>query len=370
MNLLTFADTRPQYIKAAILSRELGELMRETLVIAGPHRDLAKLFAGFIESPKPRYDLGEVGGSGCERIAKYMISFEKIIFESEPDAVLTFGDSDGTLATALAAAKCGIPIVHIDAGLRTHNRNLPEERNRIAVDHISNIFFCPSATCVENLEREGIVKNVFLVGDLMVDAVLMASKIAILKSTILQSLGLQEKNYLVLAIHNERTVTDRKTAESVFAAVIGSGKRVVFALDQCIEKRLDSMGLMEMIRSSANVVLSSPMSYLDFIRLTLSAEMMITDSSVIQREAYILKVPCISLREESEWPETVDDGWTALVGTDGKRISEAIATFEPRDIQKAMFGEGKAAIKIARVLYEVLNRMTAGADKPGAIPED
>ncbi|MEM2839565.1 MAG: UDP-N-acetylglucosamine 2-epimerase (non-hydrolyzing) [Thermoplasmata archaeon] len=369
MNIVTFAETRPQYIKAATLSRELRELMEETLVIAGPHDDPSKLLADFIEAPKPRYNLGNVTGSSCERIARYMAAIEKILDDTEPDAVLTFGDSDGVLATAIASAKCGYPIVRVDAGLRTHKRSAPEELNRIATDHISNIFFCPTAKCVDNLAREGIVKNVFLAGDLMVDALMMTSKIALQKSAVLQSLGLQEKSYIILAIHNERTVSDAETARRVIVSVISSGERVVFALDPKIEKRLERADLMGMIRSSANVTLTSPMSYTDFTRLAMGSAKMITDSGVIQREAYILKVPCIVLREESEWQETVDDGWTVLVGTDDRKIADAISTFEPRGIQRAMFGEGKAAIKIARVLYEVLNIAAEGTEKRGTISE-
>jgi len=369
MNIITFAETRPQYIKAATLSRELRELMEETLVIAGPHDDPSKLFADFIEAPKPMYNLGNVTGSSCERIAKYMASIEKILENTDPDAVLTFGDSDGVLATAIAAAKCGHPIVRVDAGMRTRNRSAPEELNRIATDHISNIFFCPTSRCVENLAGEGISKNVFLAGDLMVDALMMTSKIALQKSTVLQSLGLREKNYIVLAIHNEQTLSDPETARRVIASIISSGERVVLALDPRIEKRLEQADLIGMIRSSTSVTLTSPMSYTDFTRLAMGSTKMITDSGVIQREAYILKVPCISLREESEWQETVDDGWTMLVGTDDRKIADAIATFEPRGIQRAMFGEGKAAIKIARVLYEVLNLMREGKEKPGAVSE-
>lgn len=360
MNVLTFAETRPQYIKSATLSRELKELMDETLVLAGPHDYHDKVLADFIGVPKPRYSLGNITGSRCERMAKCIIAIEKILNESRPDAVMIFGDSEGTLATALAAAKCGFPIIRIDAGLRTHNRSLPEELNRIAVDHISSIFFCPTARCVDNLAKEGITKNVFLVGDLMIDALMTTTKIALQKSSILQSLGLLEKSYIVLAIHGERTIRNQETAMKIFSTIIASNRRVVLALDPGIQRMLDDAGLMSMIRSASNLMLTAPMSYTDFIRLVMSSEKMITDSSVIQREAYILKVPCITLREESEWQETVEDGWNVLVGTDEKKIAEAIEMFEPKGIQRAIFGEGKAAIKISRVLYELLSQKDKG----------
>jgi len=362
MQVLSVAETRPQYIKAAMLSRELRKVVDEDFVIAGPHHDPSRSFADFIEMPRPEYNLGSITGSSCQTIAKYMTAIEEILDETDPDIVLTFGDSNGTLATALASVKSGYPVAHIDAGLRTYNRRAQEELNRVATDHIADIFFCPTATCVDNLAKESIVRNVFLTGDLMVDALLLTIKISLQKSTAIQNLNLQEKEYIVLAIHNTMTVSDPENVSQMMGAIISSGEKIVFALDSKIEKSLDEAGLLDAIRKSPNVTLTAPMNYTDFIRLTMGAKKIVTDSSVIQREAYILKVPCITLRNETEWPETVEDGWNILVGMDRNKIARAMKEFEPTVMQKAIFGEGKAAIKIARVLQEGLKEILESID--------
>lgn len=241
--------------------------------------------------------------------------------------------------------------------MRSYNREMPEEINRILTDHSSNILFCPTVTSVDNLAREGIIRNVFMVGDVMVDALLLNSKIALQRSTILDDLNLTEKKYMVTTIHRASNVDKKERIEGIMKALIASGKDIVFPVHPRTEKMLNEFGLMERLRGARNMKIIKPLNYLDFQRLMMGAEKIITDSGGIQKEAYVLKIPCITLREETEWVETVNDGWNVLVGVDEKRIIEAIDKFEPMGIQRARFGDGKAAMKIARILHEGLDEL-------------
>jgi len=293
-------------------------------------------------------------GTHCEQLASIISKTEKVLREIDPDIVLTFGDTNSTLGGAIAAVKMGYPMAHVEAGLRSYNREMPEEINRVVTDHISNILFCPTASSVDNLAREGIIRNVFLVGDVMVDALLHYSKIAIQQSTILQELNLQEKEYLVVTIHRASNVDKQENLARIVNAFIASGRKIVFPMHPRTEKMLNTFNLMEKVRKASYIVLTKPLNYMDFQRLMMGAGKILTDSGGVQKEAYVLKVPCITLREETEWIETVNDGWNVLVGVDEKKILEAIAKFEPMGVQRARFGDGKAAIKIARILHEGL----------------
>ena len=354
MRILTFAGTRPQLIKAATLSRQLRQLDEIVLAITGRTNEMNLLLSDFIDAPKPDYSLGIESGESSERLAKIIMSAENVIDEADPDLVITIGDTDTTFGASLSSVKSGYPLAHIDAGVRIYDRSLPEEMNRRLTDHISDIFFCSTPSCLDNLSKEGIFRNVFLTGDLMVDALLSTSKISLQKSSILQSIGIEDKKYIVLAIHSMRTIEKLDSAGQIFSAIESAGIKTVFAMDSKIDKALSEAGLSDNVRGNPNLVVTSPMSYTDFIRLIMGSEKILTDSGVIQREAYILKVPCITLRSYTEWPETVQDGWNILVGTDKDKIENAIRTLEPTGMQRAVFGEGKTAIKMARVLHEGL----------------
>lgn len=364
MRIVNFAGTRPQFIKAVTLSREIKKLDEEILVVRGSGTELTKLFFDSFESPEPDYMLHMSAGSACEKIAEMMEAMEKIIEDVDPDVVLTYGDSDSTLAAALATVKSGHLLAHIDAGLRTHRREMPEELNRVVTDHISDLLFCPTATCSENLTDEGIVKNVFLAGDLMVDALLYTSKVSLQRSTVLQNLQLTEKEYMVLAIHHHSTIGNPARLENVITAIKKSGLKTVISMDSKTSDAIRTSGLLSNIKEASNIVAIGQLGYSDFVRLMIGSKKIVTDSSVIQREAYILKVPCITLRDETEWPETVQDGWNVLVGTDEENIKNAIASFEPTGMQRSDFGEGKTAIKMARVLHEGLGDILKENESP------
>ena len=357
MRIVTVAGTRPQFIKAATLSREIRKLDDEYFIARDSEALLPHMFFDSFEAPEPDYKLHVSPGTACEMIAEIMETMEDLIEDVDPDVVLTFGDSDSTVAAALAAVKSGYLVAHIDAGLRIHRRDMPEEKNRIITDHVSDLLFCPTSTCVNNLTREGIVKNVFLPGDLMLDALLYTSKVSLQRSTVLENLRLTEKEYVVLAIHHHLAIGNPARLNSILSAIKKSGLITVLSMDLKTSEAIRFAGLQDRVKEIPNIVAIGELSYSDFVRLMIGSKKILTDSSVIQREAYILKVPCITLREETEWPETVQDGWNILVGADEEKILNAITSFEPTGMQKSDFGEGKTAIKMARVLHEGLGEI-------------
>lgn len=359
MKIVSVVGARPQFIKVATLSREIRKLSEEILVHTGQHYDyeMSQAFFRALEIPKPDYNLGVGSGTHCEQLASIISRMEKALREIKPDIVLTFGDTNSTLGAAIASVKSGYPTAHIEAGLRSYNREMPEEINRVVTDHISNILFCPTASSVDNLAREGIIRNVFLVGDVMVDVLLLNSKIALQRSMILQELNLSEKEYLVATIHRPSNVDKQENLGIIVNAFIASGHKIIFPLHPRTEKMLNEFNLMEKLRKAPNIVITKPLDYMDFQRLIMGAGKILTDSGGVQKEAYVLKVPCITLREETEWIETVNDGWNVLVGVDERKILEAITKFEPMGLQRARFGDGKASIKIARILHEGLQEL-------------
>lgn len=369
MKVLSIVGARPQFIKAATLSREIRELDEEILVHTGQHYDyeMSQTFFDSLDIPKPDYNLEVGSGTPCEQVGNIIIKLDKILDEKKPDIVLTYGDTNSTLGGALAAVKAGFPSAHVEAGLRSFNRKMPEEINRIVADHVSKILFAPTPTSVDNLSKEGITKNVFMVGDVMVDALLFNSKVALERSNVIVSLGLKEKEYLVATIHRASNTDGRENLTKIVRAMSSCGERIVFPVHPRTEKMLREFGLMDHLQKSQNVTITKPLDYMDFMRLMMGAKKVLTDSGGIQKEAYVLKVPCITVREDTEWVETLEDGWNVLVGTDEKKISDAIARFDPSGMQKSSFGDGKAAIKIARILHEGLKDILEKGvdDRPG-----
>lgn len=369
MKVLSVVGARPQFIKAAALSREIRELDEEILVHTGQHYDfeMSQAFFDTLDIPTPDYNLEVGSGTPCQQVGNVIMKLDKVLAETNPDIVLTYGDTNSTLGGALAAVKAGYPTAHVEAGLRSYNREMPEEINRVVADHVSDILFAPTSNSVDNLAKEGITKNVFMVGDVMVDALMSGSKMALQKSKIIDSLKLSEKGYLVATIHRASNTDRAENLGRIVSAMISSGEKIVFPIHPRTEKMLHEFQLMDRLKNANNVVVTKPLDYMDFMRLMIGAKKVLTDSGGIQKEAYVLKIPCITVREDTEWMETIEDGWNVLVGTDEKKIVDAIANFDPSDIQKSSFGDGKAAIKIARILHEGLKDMleTGSKSKPG-----
>jgi UDP-N-acetylglucosamine 2-epimerase (non-hydrolysing) len=350
MKIISIVGARPQFIKCSPVSKELRKNHQEILVHTGQHYDdeMSKLFFDELHIPKPDYNLGVGSGLHGEQTGKMLIKIEKILLDEKPDFVLIYGDTNSTVAGALAAAKLHIPIGHVEAGLRSFDRFMPEEINRIVSDHVSDILLAPTATAVKNLQDEGISKGVYNIGDVMYDALLENISIAEQKSSISSKLNVKAKDYLLATLHRPSNTDEKKNLSAILSAFSKIDKTIVFPVHPRTMKFIKTYNLIDKI--SKNVIITKPLGYLDFIFLEKNASKILTDSGGIQKEAYLLKVPCITLRESTEWIETVRDGWNVLVGASEQNIVNAVHSFSPKNKQKEYFGNGDASKKIKEIL--------------------
>ncbi|MFH1323555.1 MAG: UDP-N-acetylglucosamine 2-epimerase (non-hydrolyzing) [Methanobacteriota archaeon] len=352
MKLVSIVGARPQFIKCAPLSREMRKVHQEILVHTGQHydHDMSDIFFEELNIPKPDYNPGIGSGNHGEQTGKMLTEIEKVLLKEKPDLMLVYGDTNSTLAGALAAVKLRIRVAHVEAGLRSFDRSMPEEINRVLTDHISDLLFCPTQTAVNNLTNEGIAAGVHLVGDVMVDALEYNLKIAEKKSGIIEEMGLERGKYLVITIHRPGNTDSREKMTNIIEALGEAGRVVVFPVHPRTEKYLREYGLM----MPENVRLIQPLGYPDMLMLMANAGKILTDSGGIQKEAYMLKVPCITLRENTEWMETLEGGWNVLVGAEKGKIVEAVRCLSPATEQKNLFGSGGASGKILNVLANMM----------------
>lgn len=350
MKIVSIVGARPQFIKCAPLSRELRKVHLEILVHTGQHYDpeMSEIFFEELSLPLPDYHLGVGSGSHGTQTAAILVGTEHVLIQEAPDIVLVYGDTNSTLAGALAAAKLHIPIAHIEAGLRSFDRTMPEEINRIVADHLSALLFCPTKNAVDNLRSEGITERVHLVGDVMKDALEFNRQIAALQSGILERIGLSPGKYLVLTVHRPSNTNKRDHLIAIIRAVAESGMAVVFPVHPRTRKYLHEYGLLN--HMPENILCIDPVGYLDMLQLMTYAAKIITDSGGVQKEAYLLGIPCITLRENTEWVETVEDGWNVLVGADRGKIMNAITSFAPNTPQRDVFGTAGASYRIAAII--------------------
>ncbi|WP_139903797.1 non-hydrolyzing UDP-N-acetylglucosamine 2-epimerase [Clostridium thermarum] len=349
MKIITVVGARPQFIKAAAVSNVIRSQHQEILVHTGQHYDenMSKIFFDELNIPKPDYNLGVGSGSHGKQTGEMLIALEEIYLKEKPDLVLVYGDTNSTLAAALCASKLLIPVAHVEAGLRSFNMNMPEEQNRILTDHISRYVFAPTETAVKNLINEGI-KNAVNVGDVMYDAILHFKTIAEEKSTIIKDLGLEGKPFILTTIHRAENTNDINRLKGIIEALNESGTAIVLPLHPRTTKYIEQYGL----SFNSNVRVIEPVGYLDMISLEMHGEKIVTDSGGVQKEAFFMKKPCITMRDETEWVETVENGWNVIAGTDKEKILAAIQGFVPDQPQKDIFGDGKAAHKILAAINE------------------
>jgi UDP-N-acetylglucosamine 2-epimerase (non-hydrolysing) len=347
MKIVTIVGARPQFIKCAPVSRALREEHEEILVHTGQHYDanMSDVFFTELSIPAPDYNLGIGSGPQGEQTGRMLAEIEIVLEKERPDMVLVYGDTNSTLAGALAAAKLHIPVAHVEAGLRSFDRSMPEEINRIVTDHVSDLLFCPTQTAVDNLAAEGVTKGVHLTGDVMVDALLYNTDIAEKSSTILDNLGLDEGQYYVATVHRASNTDSEENLRNIVGAFGEIGGQVIFPAHPRTVKYLKEYGLFDDLPE--NICLTEPLPYLDMLHLMRHAKMILTDSGGVQKEAYILKVPCVTLRENTEWVETLEGGWNVLVGADFKKIVDAVrAAPAERTEPPSVFGKGDAAVVI------------------------
>ncbi len=385
MKIATIIGARPQFIKSAPVSRAIlnynknivagCQPVTEIIIHTGQHFDanMSDVFFRELDIPTPAYNLGINSASHGAMTGRMLEKIEKILIKEKPDWVLVYGDTNSTLAGALAASKLHIPIAHVEAGLRSFNKEMPEEINRVLTDHCADILFCPTETAVNNLKNEDFTniindgellekknfKNSLLtfrfqpfplvvnVGDTMYDAVLQFSEIAQRQSTILEDLGIKSKEYLLATVHRPYNTDTPENIQNILSAFLEIDDPIIFPVHprtkQCL---MDS----KLKFKNSKLKFISPVGYLDMLILEQNAKAILTDSGGMQKEAYFFSVPCVTLRTETEWVETVEAGWNAVVGADRKKIVEAVRSFKIDKSRPELYGDGKAAKKIVHHL--------------------
>lgn len=347
MRILTVVGARPQFIKAAPVSHAFARAgIEEVLVHTGQHFDtrMSQVFFDELSIPAPRHNLEIHGGGHGEMTGRMLMALEPVVQAERPDALLVYGDTNSTLAGALVASKLHIPVIHVEAGLRSFNRAMPEEINRVLTDHVSSLLLCPTVVAVAHLAEEGITAGVHHVGDVMFDATLLARDIAARRSGILDTLGVTPGRYALATIHRAENTDDDARLREVFSWLAARAREVpvVFPVHPRTAARIRTLGL-----TLDGVILCEPVGYIDMARLLSGAVEVCTDSGGLQKEAYFHRVPCVTLREETEWVETVNSGWNRLWrGPD-------YAT-PRRDI--ADYGDGQAAAQVARRILDHFGR--------------
>jgi len=353
MKLLTVVGARPQFIKAAAVSRKIAERegMQEVLVHTGQHYDaeMSDIFFRELGIPEPAYNLGIGGGTHGQNTGRMIESIEQVLLDERPDWLLIYGDTDSTLAGAVAAVKIHIPVAHVEAGLRSFNRRMPEEINRVLSDHASDLLFAPTEVAVQNLRREGIPEErIYWVGDVMYDASLHFGEKADRESDILQRLGLEPKGYILTTIHRAENTDDIERLKAIFdgLAIVAERLPVVLPLHPRTRKALERAGLIDEVRK--RLALIDPVGYLDMVALEKNARLIATDSGGVQKEAYFFEVPCVTLRDETEWVELVEAGWNVLAPpTSAERVAETVLSrLDARGEPVRVYGDGQAAEKI------------------------
>lgn len=347
MKIITVIGARPQIIKAAAVSHVLRQKHQEILVHTGQHYDknMSDVFFAELNIPHPDFNLGIGSGSHGEQTGQMLILLEKLYLKEKPDIVLVYGDTNSTLAGALAASKLLIPIAHVEAGLRSFNRAMPEEQNRILTDHLSTWLFTPTKIGETNLNNEGIHSGIHNVGDVMYDGVLFFQKR--IPSNALDQLGIKQANdYILATVHRAENTNNPKRLSTIINALNHSNENIVLPLHPRTLKYINEYGL----QFNDNVQIIDSVGYLNMLALIQRAKKIITDSGGVQKEAYFMARPCITIRDQTEWVETVQNGWNNLVGADEEKIINSIQNFQPNGNPPLIFGDGCAAEKILKIL--------------------
>jgi len=307
MKIASIVGARPQFIKLAPLSREIRKKYKEVIIHTGQHYDqeLSEIFFKELKIPEPDYNLEVGSGEQGRQVGEMLIKIEEVLQFEKPDWTIVFGDTNSTLAGALAAAKLHIPLAHVEAGMRSYNNSMPEEINRKLTDHLSQLLFCPAKNAVENLRKERLTKGVHLVGDLMQEALAENIKVAGRKSKILKRLRLQPKGFYLVTIHRAENTDSRTRLKELASLLTKLGRKTIFPIHPRTKKCLQEYGLWSKLSSFKNLVMLEPVGYLDMLVLEQNARMVLTDSGGVQKEAYFLGTPCMILRNETEWSEMI-----------------------------------------------------------------
>ncbi len=349
LKVVTIVGARPQFIKAAAVSKVLRKRHTEILLHTGQHYDyeMSGIFFEGLEMPAADVNLDVRSGSHACQTASMLKGIEDILVAERPDYLLIYGDTNSTLAGALAASKLHLPVVHIEAGLRSFNRRMPEEINRVVADHLSEMLLCPSDTAVQNLAAEGITRNVHMVGDVMLDVLNWArQRNTGLPPDVLSHLNVEKGKYLLATVHRSENTDDVDKLSKILNAFNSAKETIVFPVHPRARKAIERAGC----QLNSNIRIIEPVGYVEMVGLASGARLILTDSGGLQKEAYWLRVPCVTLREDTEWVETVEVGWNILVGSDTEKITKAVGSFTPNGSPPALYGDGFAAEKCVNLL--------------------
>ena len=348
--IISIVGARPQFIKLAPLSVLINKEFRQIIIHTGQHYDfnMSKYFFDELNISKPDYFLNVGSGLHGEKTAEMLYKVEQILIKEKPSLVIVYGDTNSTLAGILAASKLFIKSIHIEAGLRSFNKNMPEEINRIVADHVSDYLFAPTKIAIKNLEKENLLTKSFLTGDIMVDSLKIALNKSF-KSQVLEKYSFKKNSYYLLTLHRPYNVDNHNVLSSVLNNLGKTKSQIVFPIHPRTQKMLKNYK----IKLPPNFILIDPIGYIDFVTLQKNAQKIITDSGGIQKEAYILKKPCITLRSETEWIETVKAGWNLLINpTTNFNYHKIIDEFWPETKHKILFGQ-----KVANRMFEIIKNL-------------
>jgi UDP-N-acetylglucosamine 2-epimerase (non-hydrolysing)/UDP-GlcNAc3NAcA epimerase len=351
MKILTVIGNRPQFIKAAAVSPRLRERHEELLIHTGQHfdDDLSAVFFAELGLPAPDRELGIALGSNTSQTARMLSALEPLVADEAPDGVLVYGDTNSTLAGALAGAQAGVPVAHVEAGMRSFDRSMPEELNRVLTDHAGSLLLCSSEVAVENLQRERVAGTVELVGDVMVDVALGLQPRARERTDLLSARGLTPSRYVLATAHRAGNVDDPCRLALLVGLLREMPITVVLALHPRTRSRLAAAGLLDELERSERVVVTPPLGYIELTALLCNARAVLTDSGGLQKEAYLAGVPCITLRAGTEWTETVETGWNVLVDLDAGAALRALERDLPAE-RPPLYGDGHAGERVVAAL--------------------
>jgi len=370
--LVSIVGVRPQFVKAAMVcaaverynrARPEPEQIQHLLLNTGQHYDfeMAEVFFQQLPLPAPDFNLDVGSGTHGAQTGAMLEKIERVLLQHKPDYVLVYGDTNSTLAATLAAAKVHIRVAHVESGLRSFNRRMPEEVNRIVADHLSNILLCPTEAAVQQLQREGIRANVYFTGDVMLDAVFAFSTLAAQRSTVLPNLGVEPKQYILTTIHRAENTDSPQRLEGLIETLCRLNRPTVFSMHPRLRAKLEQQaeyrGLQEKLAGAAHLKITPPLSYLDMLHLEANARLVMTDSGGVQKETYFAGTPCLTLRDETEWTETLEGGWNRIVGTSPQVILPLVESLwsgngasPAAQPDLSVFGNGRAADNILQVL--------------------
>jgi UDP-GlcNAc3NAcA epimerase len=354
VKILTVVGNRPQFIKAAAVSAPLREQHEEILVHTGQHHDdsLSRIFFTELGLARPDRELAIAGGSNTSQTARMLAALEPLLAEMRPDAVLVYGDTNSTLAGALTAAQARVPAVHVEAGMRSFDRTMPEELNRVLTDHLSDLLLCSSQTAVENLKAESLAERARVVGDVMVDVAMRWQPTARADVAVPAAYGLQPGSYLLLTAHRAGNVDDRERLRALVALIKALPAPVLFPVHPRTRARLQQAGLCSELEGINGLTLTEPLGYIEFSALVCQARAVLTDSGGVQKEAYLAGVPCVTLRDTTEWVEIVQAGWNTLVDLDPNAALDALTRPQPRE-RPQLYGDGHAAERCVQAIDEL-----------------